>query len=166
RINQILTAKLEDLTRRGDNLSSLEAIDQQTDAITKAVQETVEELVPKAKPSKFAKPYWTKECSQVVREARKARRQWTHQGTESSWVNYQKATNRKKKQIRKDKTIGWRVTVAEATQDPAKIWKLAKWARRDSKERTRLPQISHIKDNEDNILTKDEDKAKAMASHF
>ncbi|KAI0994438.1 hypothetical protein K3495_g13742, partial [Podosphaera aphanis] len=43
---------------------------------------------------------------------------------------------------------------------------VAKWARRDSKERTRLPQISHIKDNEDNILTKDEDKAKAMASHF
>ncbi|KAI0990829.1 hypothetical protein K3495_g17358 [Podosphaera aphanis] len=42
RINQILTAKLEDLTRRGDNLSSLEAIDQQTDAITKAVQETVD----------------------------------------------------------------------------------------------------------------------------
>ncbi|KAI0998166.1 hypothetical protein K3495_g10025 [Podosphaera aphanis] len=164
RINQILTAKLEDLTHRGDNLSSPEAIDQQTEAITKAVQETVEELVPKAKPSKFALSYWTKECSRVFREARKARRQWTHQGTESSCVNYQKATNRKKKQIRKDKTLVWRLTVAEATKDPAKIWKLAKWARRDLEEKTRLPQISDTKNKEDNILTKD--KTKALASHF
>ncbi|POS85079.1 hypothetical protein EPUL_003411 [Erysiphe pulchra] len=36
-----------------------------------------------------------------------------------------KSTSKKKTQIKKAKNIGWRATVSEATQDSAKIWKLA-----------------------------------------
>lgn len=33
---------------------------------------------------------------------------------------------KKKSQIRKDKLIGWRVAISEASKDSKKIWKLAK----------------------------------------
>ncbi|KAI0995164.1 hypothetical protein K3495_g13016 [Podosphaera aphanis] len=133
---------------------------------TEAIQNLITELIPKAKPSKYAKPYWTKECSQVVKDARKARRRWTQLGTEDSWVEYNKATNRKKKQIKKDKVIGWRITVTEVSQDPKKMWKLAEWARKSTEEKQRLPQIPEIRDATGTMHTTDIDKAKAMAQHF
>lgn len=166
KVNQRLSTKLEELTRSRTPLSTTEAIDQRVAKITRIIHQTAEELIPKVKPSTYAKPYWTTECSRLVKEARKARRRWTTEGSEESWIAYNKATNRKKSQIKKDKAIGWRAVVAEATNDPNKIWKLSKWARRDSKDKKRLPQIPDILDATGKVYTQENDKAKAMAKHF
>ena len=69
-------------------LNTQQAIDQRAAQLTTAIQDTVREHIPLAKPSQFAKGYWTEACTQAVREARKARREWTDQGTEDSWVKY------------------------------------------------------------------------------
>ena len=148
------------------NLDSRQTIDQRVVSITEAIQNIAKEIIPIAKPSKFAKPYWTTQCSEAVKDTRKARRAWKYRGTEKSWIEYQKATSRKKTQIKKAKTIGWRAAVSEASRDPTKIWKLAKWARKDPEERQRLPQISEIKGADGIIHTDPPDIARAMAAHF
>lgn len=102
----------------------------------------------------------------MANKARRARRKWTKEGTEESWIEYNQATNEKKKQIRKDKIIGWRAAVSEAATDPTKIWKLAKWAKQKAEERRRLPHVPEIIDETGKIHTKTKDKVKAMAKHF
>ncbi|KAI0999644.1 hypothetical protein K3495_g8553 [Podosphaera aphanis] len=134
--------------------------------ITAIINETVEQPIPKAKPSPFAKPYRTTECSCRVQEARSARRKWTQENSLESWIEYNKATNRKKSRIRKDKMIGWRTRISEASKDPTKVWKLAKLVKKDEEEKRRLPQISDIKDAEDNIYTESPVKVNFMAQHF
>ncbi|KAI1003131.1 hypothetical protein K3495_g5077 [Podosphaera aphanis] len=154
------------LKRGNSSLDSKEEIDQRVFLITKAIQKVIQETIPTAKPSKFAKPYWTSQCTDVVRETRKARRIWKTYGTEENWIKYQKASNKKKAQIKRDKTIGWRAAVSEASRDPTKIWKLAKWARKDLDEKHMLPQMPDIKDAEGLIHTEASDKARVMAGHF
>ena len=164
--NASLAGKLRQLRIGQIQLDSQEAIDEQVTAITRAIYETMEETIPKSRPSAHAKPYWTKDCSEAVKEARKARRNWTKYRSEESWIEYQKAMNWKKGQIRRAKNIGWRAVVSEATNDPSKLWKLTKWAKKTPEERSRLPQIPDIRDSADTIHTNDADKAKIMAEHF
>ncbi|KAI1005378.1 hypothetical protein K3495_g2839 [Podosphaera aphanis] len=165
-VNKRLALQL--LEKVGDNnqLKNREAIDRRLDTITNTVKDVVKTLIPRTKPSEFSIPYWTKECSEAVKQARKARRYWTQFKTEGSWIEYQKATNNKKRVIKKAKMIGWRAIVSEATNNPSKIWKLAKWAKKDSEERNRLPQVLDIQDKEGNVWIEDTDKARVMAQHF
>ncbi|KAI0997975.1 hypothetical protein K3495_g10215 [Podosphaera aphanis] len=123
------------------------AIDQRVTSITKVIQNIVKEIIPIAKLSQYAKPYWTTQCSEAVKNIRKARR-------------------RKKAQIKRAKTIGWRAVVSEASRDPTKIWKLAKWVRKDPEEKQRLRQLVDIKDAKEIIHTEPQDLARAMAEHF
>ncbi|KAI0992219.1 hypothetical protein K3495_g15967, partial [Podosphaera aphanis] len=164
--NRILAAKLRDLELEWLGLDSREMIDQRVVSITKAIQEMIKETIPKARPSSFAKPYWTTQCSEAVKDTRKARRKWKKLGTEESWLDYLRSTSTKKAQTKKAKNIGWRATVSEATQDPTKIWKLAKWARKDLEERHRLPQVPDIKDTDGIAHTEAHEKAQIMAQHF
>lgn len=164
--NARLAGKLRELRFGQYQPSSQQTIDEQATAITHAIQETMEETIPKSRPSPFAKPYWTKECSEAVKETRRARRQYTMYQTEESWIEYRKASNRKKNTIKKAKNIGWRAVVSEATSDPSKLWKLTKWAKKTPDALNRLPQIPDIKDSDDVIHTKDADKVKVMAQHF
>lgn len=77
-----LERELQDQTQ--PHLDTRQGIDQRVDQITEAIQATVKAHIPTAKPSQFAKGYWTRECSQAVKEARRARRVWTEQGIEDS----------------------------------------------------------------------------------
>ena len=101
-----------------------------------------------------------------MKEAQKARRLWTKLHSEESWVEYQKATSKKKSQIKKAKMLGWRAIVSETTNDPAKLWKLTKWAKKRPNERSRLLQLPDIKDKDGNLFTEDTDKADILARHF
>ncbi|KAI1008151.1 hypothetical protein K3495_g90 [Podosphaera aphanis] len=165
-VNKRIAVKLEQLARNNDPLSSKETIDQMVSNIAAIINETVEQLIPKAKPSQFTKPYWKTECSRRFQEARSARRKWTQENSLESWIEYNKATNRKKIQIRIDKMIGWRTTISEASKDLRKVWKLAKWAKKDKEGKRRLPQIPDIKDAEGNIYTESLNKVNVMAQQF
>ena len=105
------------------------AIDTQVEHLTSTIQQAVQQFIPQARQSEWQKPYWTAQCTAKVKAARKARRAWTTQQTQASWEAYTQACQEKKAQIRRDKMIGWRATVAEAAADPTKLWKFAKWAR-------------------------------------
>ncbi|KHJ30181.1 putative zinc knuckle domain protein [Erysiphe necator] len=59
-----------------------------------------------------------------------------------------------------------RAVVSEASNDPTKLWKLAKWARKNAKEKHTLPQIPDIIDKEGKIHTEAQKKARTMAQHF
>lgn len=166
KFNKILVARLIELRNEEFYLDSRQAIDQRVLSITAAIQATIKETVPIAKPSKFSKPYWTTQCSEAVKATRKARRNWKRLGTDESWIEYQKSTSKKKAQIKRDKTIGWRAAVSEASRDPTKIWKLAKWARKDPEEKNGLPQIPDIRDASGCIYTEATEKARIMAEHF
>ncbi|KAI1002568.1 hypothetical protein K3495_g5639 [Podosphaera aphanis] len=98
KVNTKLAAKLLELKRGNFFLDPKEAIDQRVSSITKAIQKIIQENIPTAKPSKFTKPYWISQCSEAVREIRKAKRNWKTYGTEESWIEYQKASNKKKAQ--------------------------------------------------------------------
>ncbi|KAI0991930.1 hypothetical protein K3495_g16257, partial [Podosphaera aphanis] len=165
-VNRILAAKIRGLERERLSLNSRETIDKRVISITEIIQATIEETIPRARPSSFAKPYWTSECSKAVKDTRKARRNWKMLGTEDSWIEYLTSTSVKKAQIRKAKNIGWRATVSEAAEDPTKIWKLAKWARKDPEERHRLPQVPDIKGADGTFYTEAQDKIDIMAHHF
>ncbi|KAI1002563.1 hypothetical protein K3495_g5635 [Podosphaera aphanis] len=117
-VNKRLSAELLDLRAENIPLNSRQAIDQRVATITKAIQKMVEETIPKTKPSGFAKPYWNAQCSEAVKDTRKARRQWKNLGTEQSWIEYQKTTSKKKAQIKRAKIIGWRAPVSEVSRDP------------------------------------------------
>ncbi|KAI1000156.1 hypothetical protein K3495_g8039 [Podosphaera aphanis] len=170
KLNTKLAAKLIELKRGNSFLDSKEEIDQRVSLITKAIQKIIQETIltakPTAKPSKFSKPYWASQRTKVVRQTRKARRNWKTYGAEENWIKYQKASNKKKVQIKRDKTIGWRAAVSEASRDPTKIWKLAKWTRKDLDEKHRLPQMPDIKDAEGLIQTEASDKARVMAGNL
>ena len=54
----------------------------------------------------------------------------------------------------------------EAAEDPKKIWKMAKWARGDTNQRSTPPQFPAIKDKEGTLQETLEGKAKALAQEF
>lgn len=103
-INIKLKSKLESVVKGNIELNSRQGINQRIKNITRVIQETVEEMIPKASPSTYVKPYWTKECSDVVKLTRRTRRLWNIEGIEESWTIYQKAINDKKRKIKKDKS--------------------------------------------------------------
>lgn len=52
KINQILIARMVDITQSSDHLSTIEVIHQQIEATIKAIQETITEMISKIKPFK------------------------------------------------------------------------------------------------------------------
>lgn len=73
-LNQEMETKLSKLPVYEPNLATSEAIDLRARQVTQIIQEIIEELVPKANPSRFSKPYRTTKCTQAIKKARKARR--------------------------------------------------------------------------------------------
>ena len=56
--------------------------------------------------------------------------------------------------------------MSEATEDPTKIWKLAKWARGSSECNGMPALIPDFKGNDGYTATEDKEKVMIMASHF
>lgn len=139
-------------------------IRERAEHITETIQKAIRKHVPIAKPSQWAKPYWTKACTEKVKGARRARRKWTKQKSQENWEELQRALQEKKNQIKTDKEIGWRALVTEAASSPQSMWKIAKWARKSEDQRdTTIPDIL---DAQGRTHTDPEAKATAMAAHF
>jgi exonuclease III len=148
------------------NLGTGAEIDLAIDKLTEILWRTAQTHTPEKKPSLYQQPYWTKECTEKVKEARKARRRWTQSHTQETWDKYQKACQDKKTQIRRDKQQEWRSTVGIVTQHPEQMWKLAKWARRPDQDKEQAPQFPQILDSTGTVQTTQEGKAKAFGAHF
>ena len=140
-------------------------VDRKAKSIQEAIQQTVEETIPKSRPSTFARAGWSTECTDRVRDTRRARRRWTENGREQDHAAYQTAVNEKKRQIRRDTTLAWRQIVEDITGDPRKMWKLAKWAR-TAMQPPAQPQFPPLQDREGAQHDGNEAKADILAAHF
>jgi hypothetical protein len=126
----------------------------------------IHEEIPKARPSSFAKMSWSLECSRMVKQTRTLKRQWSQDRTEESRLAYLASSHAKGKQIKRDRNKAWREAVREITEDPTKIWKVAKWAREKAGQREQPPQFPAIQDQEGHLQEGNERKAAALAAHF
>jgi exonuclease III len=146
------------------------AIPEQLDAVASSIQNlilhTIEEEVPKARPSQFAKMSWSTECSRMVKQTRALKRQWSQDRSKESLAAYLASSHAKGKQIKRDRNLAWRKTVKEITEDPTKIWKMAKWAREKAGKGNQLPQFPEIQDQDGNPQDDNNKKADALAAHF
>jgi hypothetical protein len=130
------------------------------------IQDTVRDTIPLAKPSRWIRTGWSDECTESVKRARRARRKWVAHGSQEAYINYRQAVNEKKRQIKRDSMLGWRQTVADTMRDPAKMWRLTKWARTAAQEPPPPPQFPPLKDREGRHHSSNEAKANVLAGHF
>ncbi|RAQ99830.1 reverse transcriptase [Stemphylium lycopersici] len=163
-IRQDLEQKLAGLETR--RLETALDIDQAVAELVRTMQETAAAHTREKKQSLYQKPFWTKECSEKVKAARQARRALTQSHSQEAWDRYNQATRDKKAQIKRDKMLEWRSTVGSITQNPEKMWKLAKWARQPTQDRNMLPQFPNIEDQEGVIQHTLPGKAQALGKHF
>jgi len=115
------------LDRRRTN--KLEALDERVAPLQMIVQDTVCDTIPLAKPSRWTRTGWSDGCTESVKRTRRACRKWVAHGSQEAYINYRQAVNEKKRQIKRDSMLGWRQAVADIMRDPAKMWRLTKWAR-------------------------------------
>jgi len=99
----IAQGRLDTLTL--DPLETTEEIDRATQRIQEVIQQTIEQLVPKAKPSRFARITWTEESQRLVKQTRRLRRIWGQDRAEASLQAYLASSKAKGKQIRRDTNL-------------------------------------------------------------
>lgn len=164
RVRETLEQKIIDLELVASTCHA--DLDDKARRLQDAIQETIELTIPKGRPSHLVRIGWTPECKEATCQARRARRRWTRSGLDIDYVAYRTATNSKKRQIRLDTRATWRQTVAHITEDPKKMWKLAKWARTSAAEPPAPPQFPPLKDRDGTHQSSNDVKADILAKHF
>jgi hypothetical protein len=151
------------LDRRQTN--ELEAPDERVAQLQMIIQDTIRDKIPLAKPSRWIRTGWSDECTESVKWARRARRKWVAYGSQETYINYRQAVNEKRQQIKRDSMLGWRQAVADIMRDPAKMWRLTKWARTTAQEPPPPPQFPPMKDRGCRYHISNEAKANVLADH-
>lgn len=82
--NKRLETGLIEMRANHEILDSRQIIDYRVTCTTETIQKIISQTMPYARPSRFAKPYWTTQRSEAVKETRKAWRKWKKVGTEES----------------------------------------------------------------------------------
>lgn len=122
-------------------------IDTYADELTIVIQEAISHAVPWAKPSQYARTGWTEECTRAVKSAKRLRRRAQRTGSNSDMETYRKAVEEKTKIIQSAMRTEFRNGIAQAAEDPTKLWRLVKWAReRNDQGQRQLPQFPPIFD--------------------
>jgi hypothetical protein len=80
-------------------------------------------------------PWFTRQVKEAIAEARTCQRRYLAARSQHNWAQLQRANQQKTREISRARTLHWRRGLAEASKEPKKLWKLAKWAR--SKSHTR-----------------------------
>lgn len=147
------------------NLLDETAIDCSTLEIIRAIQAAIEESVPWEAPSVYATPGWTTECSEAIRQTKRAQRTWQRTRDQADWIEYRRQAARKSKVIRNAKRDEFRTKVRDITKQPQGLWRLAKWARTKSGLPPELPQFPPIR-NGDEMVTDFQAKADLLTEAF
>lgn len=105
------------------------ALDRYTRDLVEAINDAIEKVLPKTRPSTKAREGWTAECSRILAESKRLRRAHCRDRTEESWEAYCAARNTKARTIKKALLTAHWEKVAAALNSPEALWRLAKWAR-------------------------------------
>jgi hypothetical protein len=112
-------------------------IDTGVNRLVRWIKEAVTQNIPLSKPASFSVPWWSSEHTQLVRNARIARREHWRWPCAEAWRAYPEALSAKGEAIKKAKAVHFRQAVADGARGRREIWALAIWA----KERSHLPLL-------------------------
>ena len=122
---ELIKAAVEkDLPPTGE-IRNHEDLENAVNQLTRAIQNAIRAHVPLARPSKWAKAFWARDCSELVKKARKARKKWERSGSEKDWAALRVAINKKGHEIRKSKQEQFRRDLAEAAEKND-VWNIAR----------------------------------------
>ena len=165
-VRQHLQTQLDQAQLHNNPLDTRAAIDEATKQIQEAIQTTVEATIPKARPSQYARESWTKESQNLIDLTRKRRREWKAARDDQSYRAFVQTSRARNKQIKTDTNLAWRKVVREITNDPSRIWRLAKWAREGANQAHQNPQFPDLQGPNNTREGTNEGKAEVLANHF
>ncbi len=103
------------------DLDSTEKIDNQVQALAKAIQEAVEISTPMVEICSRSKPGFTLECKKARMKARRLRKIFNRLGTDEAWEEYRAARSEAGYISRKASRKGYRESRKEACNSVAKM---------------------------------------------
>jgi hypothetical protein len=102
------------------------------------------QFIPLSKPTPFCVPWWSSQLTQLVRNARRARREHRRRPCAEAWRVYLEALSAKGLAIQKAKALHFKQAVANAARGRRAIWPLAKWAKTRSHLPPAPPSITNL----------------------
>jgi hypothetical protein len=135
------------------------------DRLVTWIKEAVAQHIPLLNPAFFSVPWLSSELTELVRNARRARREYRRWPGAEAWRAHLNALSAIGSAIRKAKATHFNLAVADAARRRRGIWPLAKW----SKERSHLPPTPPTIPNiviPSGIATTPPNKAEALRSKF
>jgi hypothetical protein len=129
------------------------------------IKEAVAQHIPLSKPAPFFVSWWSSELTQLVRNARRARRWHTRRPCVEAWKVYREALCAKREAIKKAKAVHFKQAVADAAKVRRGIWPLAKWAKTRSHFPLTPPSIPNLVTSS-GIATNPSEKVEALKARF
>ena len=112
------------------NVNTAEETDRQFDLLVEELQRIAAVSVPRRKPNNGrANPWWNRKINEAMVEAKSLERRWYTTRSQVTWEEFRTALRRMQKAIAEAKHQTWRKAIQEASNNPQKVWALAKWAR-------------------------------------
>jgi exonuclease III len=103
-------------------------LDDLSERIQQAITEAIKQSAPKADLGPKSRPGWTPECTEAIKECRRAKRHWRDSRCDSDYTAYQLAKRHKRKTINRALTQEHRHRLTQI-EDMRDVWKVAKWAK-------------------------------------
>ena len=115
-------------------IRTTEDIDTRLEDIRSALLSTLERHCPKPRPSPKAKPEWSPECTGLLQDLRRARREYTNTHSHDAATTLSRARNRLKRALRTNSRNSWRLFLEDIrvsdTAAQNKMWKMSRWSRK------------------------------------
>ena len=153
------TTALEKRILRIDRIHTQAQIDFLAEDVTQAIQQALDQTVPKLRRSPKMRPGWSEECSEVIRNVRKAEKRYKGSGDPQDLEQYKALENLKKRTLRQALSDDHREKVSK-TETIEDLWKLNKWIRNRGTIRTAF--MPKIRDKDGIPQGENEEKAKAL----
>lgn len=150
-------------------ITSQQSLIDECDKLTKAIQETIDAVVPTTELSPHAKRWWSKELTQLRRNANKLGREASKQKSRPTHPihgEYEEARKKYEREIEYSKKHHWRDWLEKAT-DPD-IWTAHKYISAPSADgsKTRIPILTKTQDEVTTTANTNEEKSEMLAATF
>jgi hypothetical protein len=136
------------------SVNTAEEVDRQFDLLVGELQRIVAISVPRRKPNNGrANPWWNRKVKEAKAEAKSLEGRWRTTRSQFAWEEFRTALRRMQKTIAEAKRQSWRKVLQEASNNPKKVWALAKWARTRSHCSPEPPKIPPLKPDQESEPT-------------
>jgi len=152
------------------NINAKEELNNVLDRLEKAILRTVEKVVPRRRPSPYAKRWWTKELTQLRQDMRqKARRAYDHRDwpLHSSHEEARQARNKFTNQMKKTKTEHWEDWLENVNE--SSIWNTHNFTKQPATDggKVRIPALKKMDEHGQTVEVLDnEEKSHILHKAF